>query len=49
MAYQGFCAHCGSYDMIAGLDKNQCLHCGLHTDSNGNAVAPLDAPTKEGA
>ena len=38
--FQGKCAHCGSMDVIAGLDQYQCLHCGNHTDHLGSAVAP---------
>ena len=46
MAFQGYCAHCGSYDVIAGQDMFQCLKCGLHTDHLGNAV-PSQTATKE--
>jgi len=34
------CAHCGSFDTVAGLNLYQCLKCGYHTDAAGNAVAP---------
>jgi hypothetical protein len=43
MAYTGHCAHCGSADMMAGLDQYQCLQCGKHTDQFGVAVAPDSA------
>ena len=41
MAYQGYCAHCGSYDMVAGQNMFQCLHCGEHTHHLGHAVPSL--------
>jgi hypothetical protein len=34
------CAHCGSFDIMAGLDMYQCLQCGFHTHANGTAIAP---------
>lgn len=34
------CGHCGSADVMAGLDMFQCLHCGDHTKSNGELVPP---------
>jgi hypothetical protein len=40
MAFQGNCAHCRSFDVMAGLDQYQCLTCGKHTDHRGNAVTP---------
>jgi len=47
MAFQGHCAHCGSFDIMAGQDMYQCLHCGFHTDFHGNAVRPTSTETKE--
>jgi hypothetical protein len=47
MAFQGNCAHCGSFDLMAGQDMYQCLHCGGHTDHLGNAVPSLTAEKKE--
>jgi hypothetical protein len=47
MAYRGYCAHCGSYDMIAGQDMYQCLHCGRHTHTDGTAMPSLTEPTQD--
>lgn len=39
MAYNGNCAHCGSFHMQALGDLFQCLKCGLTTSHTGEAVA----------
>jgi len=40
MGFQGNCAHCGAFDVMAGFDQYQCLKCGKHTDHLGKPVAP---------
>ena len=43
------CAHCGSFDIQAGLDHFQCLICGLHTSADGRQSVPPSSydPPKE--
>jgi len=40
VSFQGQCAHCGSFDLMAGQDMYQCLKCGYHTTAEGTTVAP---------
>ena len=37
------CAHCGSTDVMAGLDQVTCLHCGERTYHDGRKVPPTPA------
>ena len=34
------CAHCGSFDIIAGQDHFQCLECAKHTSATGKKSVP---------